>query len=89
VCSRLTDRPPAPSPDPTPAPKVLDFKVAVDHANKVKADMIAVFAGKKEMNPFLYASIHIDPLIRQVANGDKTPETHGKLMALKVVEPKV
>jgi hypothetical protein len=76
-------------PAPVLAPKPLDFKVAVDHANKVKTDMIAAFGGKKDMNPYLYAHTNIDPLVRQVANGDTTPETYAKLMALKVVEPKL
>ncbi len=67
---------------------VLDWDAAAKHLDTIEAKVIADYAGKDGVNPYLWIAEKVKPLRTQLTV-NKTEELYGQIMTLKVSEPKV
>jgi len=69
---------------PDKAPEiVLDWAAADKHLTDVARDLIANFAGKDNVNPFVYVADAITPLRKRYDCGERTAELHGAIFTLR------
>ena len=67
---------------------VLDWDAAAKHLDTVEQKMIAEYAGKDGVNPYLWIQDKVKPLRAQMS-ANRSDELYGQIMTLQPSEPKV
>lgn len=90
--------PPTPTPTPTPDPIAkedfklateAEFEVALNHVTNINDEMVAKYAGKNGMNPFVWIKNNIEPLVEAYNKGDRTETLCKNLKSITMEEPNV